>query len=75
MPYGQPQGSLQLILSQALQNCRVSPPASTLAPLPVSTVGVKVFNPANKKVFKMYTLRNLQTRELKDPESGNYLRN
>ena len=31
------------------------------------SVGLKVFSPANKKEFKMYTLRNLQRNDFIDP--------
>ena len=34
---------------------------------PAMTVGVKVFSPANKKDFKMYTLRNMDTANFNDP--------
>ena len=33
------------------------------------TVGVKVFSPANKKDFKMYTLRNVHIANFNDPTS------
>ena len=35
----------------------------------VMTIGVKVFSPANKKEFKMYTLRNVHTTDFNDPTS------
>ena len=51
----------------------VSPPTAhqqhqgTPQPSGAMSVGLKVFSPANRKEFKMYTLRNLQRNDFSDP--------